>query len=37
MILSNSGGYTVVSALPFYVDLVHVDGVQETITSSSKE
>lgn len=37
MILPNSGGYYVVSGLPFYVGLVHVDGLLETNTSSSKE
>ena len=37
MILPNSGGYYAVSGLPFYVGLVHVDGVLEKNTSSSKE
>lgn len=35
--ITNSGGYYVVSGLPFYVGLVHVDGVLETNTSSSEE
>lgn len=37
MILPNTGGYTVIFGLPFYVAFVHVDGVQETKTSSNKE